>query len=484
MCRFVFSLTVAIFTLLFVSSGPAQQTLNTSFPNLIRYGGTLPDAQGAPMASATMGVTFALYKQQEGGAPVWMETQNVTTDASGNYSVLLGSATVTGLPSDLFSQQEQRWLGVQVQGEAEQPRVLLVSVPYAFKAHDAETLGGKSVSDFVLANDASSSANSSNSSPAVTSTAQNLGSIKSGTKAQALSQGPTNFSGSTSDQIVKVTQSGTGAGVLASTTSASTSYAVLGTISGPGAAIFGQASSTSAQAYGVQGNTSSTIGIGALGFATSTTGSTYGVKGYSSSTNGTGVRGLSTATTGYTTGISASVASPAGTAAVFNNAAGGKIISGQNNGVEEFSVDGSGTLRASSLLGAGIVDGQAPVTITTAASCTLGTASGCAPIAYNSGYTFNEEATTGQAVTYTLPTAAAGKQYCVSNAYNGSTADTGTLTIQTSASGQYIIFTDGTLSASDGYVISGGAALDAACVVGVDSTHWILYVERGTWTKH
>ena len=58
------------------------------------------------------------------------------------------------------------------------------------------------------------------------------------------------------------------------------------------------------------------------------------------------MRGLSTATTGVTTGISASVASPAGTAGVFNNTAGGKILSGQNNGAEKFSVDGSGNVNA------------------------------------------------------------------------------------------------------------------------------------------
>src|SRR3990170_1578308 len=33
----------------------------------------------------------------------------------------------------------------------EQPRILLVSVPYALKAADAETLGGKPASAFVLA---------------------------------------------------------------------------------------------------------------------------------------------------------------------------------------------------------------------------------------------------------------------------------------------------------------------------------------------
>ena len=99
-------------------------------------------------------------------------------------------------------------------------------------------------------------------------------------------------------------------------------------------------------------------------------------------------------------------------------------------------------------------------------------------------YHFNENATAATAITYDLPTAAAGKQFCFSNSYNGSAANTGTLELLTSASGQYIIFTDGTLSATGGYVISAGAAADAACVAGVDSTHWILYVQRGTWTKH
>jgi hypothetical protein len=41
--------------------------------------------------------------------------------------------------------------GVQVQGQAEQPRVLLVSAPYALKAGDAGTIGGLPPSAFVLA---------------------------------------------------------------------------------------------------------------------------------------------------------------------------------------------------------------------------------------------------------------------------------------------------------------------------------------------
>lgn len=152
MRRFSTTLAIAISTLLFVSICSAQQTATTSVPNLIRYSGTLKDAQGAaPSSSTAVGVTFSIYKQQDGGASVWMETQNVTPDANGQYNVILGSTTATGLPDDLFSQQEQRWLGVQVQGEVEQARVLLVSVPYAFKAHEADTLGGLPASAFVKA---------------------------------------------------------------------------------------------------------------------------------------------------------------------------------------------------------------------------------------------------------------------------------------------------------------------------------------------
>lgn len=117
------------------------------------------------------------------------------------------------------------------------------------------------------------------------------------------------------------------------------------------------------------------------------------------------------------------------------------------------------------------------VTLTTGTTATLSTA-----------LTVNQEATAGTAVAYTLPPAAAAtassSQFCVSNGNNGTSADTGVLTINASASGQFIVFTDGTLSATGGNVTSGGAAADAACFVGLDTTHWLMYVNRGTWTKH
>lgn len=120
-------------------------------PPLVNFKGILTDVNGKPL-TGTVGVTFYLYKDSEGGAPLWMETQNVQPDKSGRYTVSLGATTSTGLPTDVFVSGEARWLGVQSEGQAEQPRVLLLSVPYALKAGDAETIGGLPASAFVLAN--------------------------------------------------------------------------------------------------------------------------------------------------------------------------------------------------------------------------------------------------------------------------------------------------------------------------------------------
>jgi len=117
---------------------------SVSFPHVIRFTGSL--VPGADI----VGVTFSLYKEQTGGTPLWQEVQNVRPDASGHYSVLLGSTQTEGLPSEAFTANEARWIGVRVEGGAEQARILLVSVPYALKAGDAETLGGMPASAFAL----------------------------------------------------------------------------------------------------------------------------------------------------------------------------------------------------------------------------------------------------------------------------------------------------------------------------------------------
>ena len=141
-------LVVVILSALLVGQGAPQS--QSIVPRLVNFSGKALSAQGETLGEA-VGVTFAIYKDQSDGAPLWIETQNVVTDAKGNYIAQLGATKPEGLPLDLFTSGEARWLGVRVNGGEEQPRVMLLSVPYALKAGDAETVGGLPPSAFVLA---------------------------------------------------------------------------------------------------------------------------------------------------------------------------------------------------------------------------------------------------------------------------------------------------------------------------------------------
>ena len=131
------------------AQAPAETS--SALPRLVRLGGTVKDLNGTPL-TGLVGITFTLYSEQTGGAALWLETQNVTADSNGHYTALLGSTKPDGLPAELFTSEQARWVGVQVSGQPEQPRVLLVAVPYALKAGDAETIAGLPASAFVLAN--------------------------------------------------------------------------------------------------------------------------------------------------------------------------------------------------------------------------------------------------------------------------------------------------------------------------------------------
>src|SRR5215467_12023685 len=62
----------------------------SAVPRVVNYSGSLKDLSGRPLSSIT-GVTFLLYKDEQGGAPLWLETQSVQPDKAGHYTVMLGS---------------------------------------------------------------------------------------------------------------------------------------------------------------------------------------------------------------------------------------------------------------------------------------------------------------------------------------------------------------------------------------------------------
>ncbi len=85
------------------------------------------------------------------------------------------------------------------------------------------------------------------------------------------------------------------------------------------------------------------------------------------------------------------------------------------------------------------------------------------------------------ALTFTLPAITAdgiGKQYC----FRQSPTRTGAITLQLPAS--TYSDKDGTNGTAAGTVVSGGAAGDAACVVAISTTQYVLYVGNGSWTNN
>ena len=165
-CLVVLVMTFAVSCFSAFAQLPASPVeTSAAVPPLVNLSSTLTDMNGKPLVGVS-GVTFLIYKDQQGGSALWTETQTVTTDENGHYSITLGSANANGLPTNLFVAGESRWLAVQPHGEMEQPRVLLLSVPYALKAGDAATVGGLPASAFMLANSGSAASKTAGGTPA------------------------------------------------------------------------------------------------------------------------------------------------------------------------------------------------------------------------------------------------------------------------------------------------------------------------------
>jgi hypothetical protein len=200
--------------LLVVCLANAQQIVSGQaeiVPPMVSFNGIVTDVNAKPL-SGVVGVTFSLYKDAQGGAPLWTEMQNVQADKTGHYTVMLGSTSAHGLPADVFVSGEARWLAVQPEGQAEQPRVVLLSVPYALKAGDAQTIGGLPPSAFVMA-----VPNATASSGSLSSSLQNAGSSSAPAAPPLSGSGTTNYlplwtpNGSTLGNSVFF-QTGTGSG--------------------------------------------------------------------------------------------------------------------------------------------------------------------------------------------------------------------------------------------------------------------------------
>ena len=309
-------------------------------PPLIQFSNIATDEGGSSL-SGEVSITFSLYNSQQGGEPLWVETQNnVQLDPTGHYSVQLGITKPAGVPTALFTTAEARWLGVRIGEQAEQSRVLLLSVPYALKAGDAATIGGLPPSAFVLAASGTAANDSviTNSAAAQSSAAtlsgtgkknyiplwlsasklgssilfQTGGNVGVGTTTPAATldvNGTSNVEADNVGQAVTITQNNVnGNGLiatapfvaLAGTATNSSGVGVSGsaTATGVGASTGVGGSASTDSGVGVSGvNITGANGFGVYGFVRGT--SAIGVFGQNQSgTSGIGVEGLGTAPTG------------------------------------------------------------------------------------------------------------------------------------------------------------------------------------------
>jgi hypothetical protein len=117
-------------------------------PQVFRYTYTLPESQRVS-AGMTLDSTVRIYSNDLGGSPIWLERFRLVPDLNWRLSIYLGSTT-GGLPPSIFQSNAARWISVQIEGFEESPRAALISVPYALKARDADTLGGLPASAYLV----------------------------------------------------------------------------------------------------------------------------------------------------------------------------------------------------------------------------------------------------------------------------------------------------------------------------------------------
>jgi hypothetical protein len=91
--KIIASLSISLFCFFCFFVVSAQAATAVSLPRFIRVSRRVKDDTWKPLTGIT-GITLAA--EQEGGAPLFLETQNVQLDAAGRFTVLLGATKSQG----------------------------------------------------------------------------------------------------------------------------------------------------------------------------------------------------------------------------------------------------------------------------------------------------------------------------------------------------------------------------------------------------
>jgi len=118
-----------------------QMSAFAAIPQTMTYQGKLVGSDGVPL-TGTYDMTFRIYNVESGGSDIWNETvSNVPVD-HGRFNIVLGEGTPIG--TTVFNGND-KWMGIEIESDGEMsPRMELAAVGYAFKAYNADLLGGVS----------------------------------------------------------------------------------------------------------------------------------------------------------------------------------------------------------------------------------------------------------------------------------------------------------------------------------------------------
>ncbi len=112
--------------------GASDALVAQQIPQYLSYQGVLTNQSREAVPDGSYSMTFRIYAQETGGAPIWEESQTVLTQ-DGVFDAYLGLQTPMALAFDA-----QYWVSSQVSGQPEMsPRTRLVPAPYAMTSSRA-----------------------------------------------------------------------------------------------------------------------------------------------------------------------------------------------------------------------------------------------------------------------------------------------------------------------------------------------------------
>lgn len=126
----------ASFSLAIAAAIALTSTAASAVPSELSFAGRLSTSAGP--VDGTVSIRFAIFDVATGGTAVWSEDHPTIAADAGLVLAQLGTATT--LDSTVFD-GGRRWLEITVGSETLAPRLALGTVPYAFHAATADSLG-------------------------------------------------------------------------------------------------------------------------------------------------------------------------------------------------------------------------------------------------------------------------------------------------------------------------------------------------------